>query len=35
LFFPKGFAWPLAIIAGWAGVSFVAESFGFWRERKR
>ncbi len=34
-FFPKAIAWPIAILAGWAGLTLIVESFGLWRERKR
>ncbi len=33
--FPKVLTWPLAIVAGWVGLSLIAESFGLWRGRKR
>ena len=34
-FFPKAIALPIAVLAGWVGVSLIVESFGLWRERKR
>lgn len=35
ILFPKSLAWPLAILAGWTGLSLIAESFGLWRGKKR
>ncbi len=35
LSYPRGLAWPLAVLAGWAGLSLIAESFGLWRGRRR
>jgi phosphatidylserine/phosphatidylglycerophosphate/cardiolipin synthase-like enzyme len=34
-FFPKAIALPIAVLAGWGGMSLIVESFGLWRERKR
>jgi phosphatidylserine/phosphatidylglycerophosphate/cardiolipin synthase-like enzyme len=34
-FFPKALAMPIALLAGWAGLTLIVESFGLWRERKR
>jgi phosphatidylserine/phosphatidylglycerophosphate/cardiolipin synthase-like enzyme len=34
-FFPKALALPIAVLAGWAGLTLIVESFGLWRERKR
>ena len=34
-FFPKAVALPIAVLAGWGGLTLIVESFGLWRERKR
>jgi phosphatidylserine/phosphatidylglycerophosphate/cardiolipin synthase-like enzyme len=31
--YPRGMAWPLAVFAGWSGVSFVIEALTMWRRR--
>jgi cardiolipin synthase len=31
--YPRAFAWPLAILAGWTGLSFIAEAVTLWRRR--
>ena len=33
--FPKAIALPIAVLAGWAGMTLIVESFGLWRERRR
>jgi hypothetical protein len=32
---PKSLAWPVAVIAGWTGLSFMVEAFLMWRRRDR
>jgi phosphatidylserine/phosphatidylglycerophosphate/cardiolipin synthase-like enzyme len=34
-FFPRALALPIAVLAAWAGLTLIVESFGLWRERKR
>ena len=31
--YPRVFAWPLAGLAGWTGLSFIAEAVKLWRRR--
>jgi phosphatidylserine/phosphatidylglycerophosphate/cardiolipin synthase-like enzyme len=33
-FFPKAIAWPIVVLAGWAGLSLIAESFGLWKRHR-
>jgi cardiolipin synthase A/B len=34
-FKPKVLAWPVAVLAGWAGLTFVVEAFQVWRRRAK
>jgi phosphatidylserine/phosphatidylglycerophosphate/cardiolipin synthase-like enzyme len=33
IIYPRMFAWPVAILAGWSGASFVLEAVAMWRKR--
>lgn len=32
---PRVLAWPLALVAGWTAVTFIAEAWYVWRHRDR
>ena len=32
---PKVLAWPIAVVAAWTGISFIAEAFMLWRNRAK
>jgi phosphatidylserine/phosphatidylglycerophosphate/cardiolipin synthase-like enzyme len=33
IIYPRLFAWPMAVLAGWTGASFVLEAVALWRKR--